>query len=166
MNKQLDDLDAVRTLIQTLEKFNTTDQERIIRWVQEKLGLSSTVKPLVVHIPSEKMTDIKAFVKAKNPITDRQFAATIAYYYRFEAPEDQRKDSITAKDLQDACKMTGRNRFKTPAQTLLNAHNAGLLDKASYGAYSLNTVGENLVAMTLPSSKTEVHQHKKSNKKK
>jgi hypothetical protein len=36
-------------------------------------------------------------------------------------------------------------------QTLLNAHNLGLLDKGTEKAtFSINSVGENLVAMTLP----------------
>lgn len=170
MAKQIDDLEALRIIIQTLEKFENPDRERILRWTQEKLGITTINKSVapqidlskqfavpVEHIPGGKTTDIKAFVLAKNPVTDNQYAATIAYYYRFEAPEDQRKESITPTDLLDACRKTGRKRFKTPAQTLLNAHNAGILDKAGYGAYSLNTVGENLVAMTLPMKDTKKH---------
>jgi hypothetical protein len=179
MSKQLDDLEAARTLIETLEKFNATDQERIIRWAKEKLGLTLTETPKA-HAPtvqattpihkdvtaqSSKSVDIKTFVSSKNPTTDRQFATTIAYYYRFEAPIDQRKDSITADDLQDACRKVGRKRFKTPAQTLLNTHNAGLLDKATRGAYSINTIGENLVAMTLPGSKKNIKQTKQVKRK-
>jgi hypothetical protein len=81
-----------------------------------------------------------------------QFAATVAYYFAFEAPLGERKDSITADDLQDACRQVGRHRLKRPIKTLHNAHASGLLDKAGErGAFKINTVGENLVAVTLPS---------------
>jgi hypothetical protein len=80
-----------------------------------------------------------------------QFAATVAYYFAFEAPTEERKESITADDLQDACRQVGRHRLSSPIKTLLNAHASGLLDKAGErGAYKINTVGENLVAVTLP----------------
>jgi hypothetical protein len=47
--------------------------------------------------------------------------------------------------------MVGRDRLKKPIWTLQNARTLGLLDKAEDpGAFSINTVGENLVAMTLP----------------
>jgi len=68
-------------------------------------------------------------------------------------PEGQQKLAITAEDLQDAARKVDRDRLTKPSQTLVNAYNQGLLDKAGErGAYSLNTVGENLVAMALPAS--------------
>ena len=87
----------------------------------------------------------------KKPLSDSQFAATVAYYYRFEAPEPQRKTSLSSTDLIDACRQTGRERIKHPAQTLVNAHTQGYMDKGSErGTYTINTVGENLVALALP----------------
>ena len=78
-------------------------------------------------------------------------AAVVAYYHRFEAPPAERKDAINKDDLQEAMRLAGRPRFKDPAKTLNNAHILGLLDKGSEkGTYTLNSVGENLVAMTLP----------------
>jgi hypothetical protein len=166
MKKELDDLEAVRTLISTLEGFEKADQERVIRWAREKLGLPSAPPGTPpAHAPDKSFKpvetdsakgnagsgkDIKAFVAEKRPTTDNHFTATVAYYYRFEAPEPQRKGAISAEDLQDACRKAGRDRLKNPAQTLINAHSAGLLDKAERGAYAINSVGENLVAMTLP----------------
>jgi hypothetical protein len=35
-----DDLEAVRLVADALEGFEANDQERIIRWVREKIGLS------------------------------------------------------------------------------------------------------------------------------
>jgi len=91
-------------------------------------------------------------VKEKSPKNDVQFAATVAYFHRFEAAPDKRKTEINADDLQEATRLAPRKRFKYPGQTLRNAHNLGLLDKGSQdGFFAINSVGENLVAMTLPS---------------
>ena len=166
MTDKSDDLEAVRKIVASLESFDTADRERIIRWAREKLGLPV---PVVTSHPGSSQSptpedhpqvpkmrgggkDIKTFVAEKQPPRDNDFAATVAYYYRFEAPDFARKDSITAVDLQEACRLSGRSRFTRSAQTLINAQNAGFLDKAGdRGAYAISTVGENLVAMTLPS---------------
>lgn len=170
MADKLDDLDAVRRVVETLSSFEKVDQTRILRWACEKLGLPNASQAGVLptggnpeppasnspspqaHSFSSDAKDIKTFVAEKSPRSNNEFAATIAYYYRFEAPEPNRKESITSEDLQEACRLAGRARLSRPAQTLVNAHASGLLDKAGdRGAYSISTVGENLVAMTLPS---------------
>ena len=93
-----------------------------------------------------------------------QFAATVAYFFAFEAPEAEQKKSITAADLMDACRKVGRDRLQNPGQTLRNACHNGLLDKAEdRGAYKINTVGENLVAVTLPSGAAD--QPKRTSRK-
>lgn len=167
-----DDLDAIRAVIEAVEDFNQDDQQRIFRWAAEKLGLpppfaaSSAPAPQAQTPGSSSVTspgsaspmppapgtrDIRSFVTTKSPRSDVQFAATVAYFYQFEAPESERKDTITGDDLQDACRKVGRERLKRPSKTLNNAQILGLLDKGTEtGTYSLNTVGENLVAMTLP----------------
>lgn len=159
-----DDFEAVRTIVAALESFDAMDQERILRWTREKLGLTQhppelpvKATPPVVPPPGipalqpAQGSDIKSFVEKKKPSSDTQFAAAIAYYYRFEAPSLLRKDSITSADLLEACRQTGRKRIRHLRQTLVNTHRQGLLDRAERGAYSINTVGENLVAMALPS---------------
>jgi hypothetical protein len=183
MSTKADDFEAVRTLTETLKEFDAADQERIIRWAREKLGLPQTnlaaappFPGLVTDIPAfapafgggAKVQDISSFIASKNPQTDNHFAAAVAYYYRFVAQGDQHKDAISADDLQNATRLVNRGRIKRPDQTLINAHNAGLFDKAGRGAYSINTVGENLVAMALPGgadSKTAKPKARKSNKK-
>ena len=165
-----DDLDAVRTLVDTLSPFEMEEQQRIIRWACEKLGITnvmpigvgsglqpSTIQPETppksIHSPGHTVTplDIKSFVNSKKPSNDMQFATTVAYYFAFEASEAQRKESISSEDLQEACRKVGRERLQNPGQTLRNAHHNGLLDKAGdRGVYKINTVGENLVAVTLP----------------
>jgi hypothetical protein len=163
----LDDFEAVRSVVESLKGFASPDQERILRWAREKLGLASAApakgaEASVSFEPeadpaapssstSERSSDIKSFIDLKKPQSDIQFAATVAYFYRFEAPQAQRKVAITSTDLQEACRQSGRSRFQVPAVTLGNAHKQGYLDKGSErGSYVVNTVGENLVAMALP----------------
>ena len=86
----------------------------------------------------------------KSPKSDQQFAAAVAYFYRFEAPPDQRRDSIDSDALQEAARLVGRKRLGKPLATLNNAKAAGYLDSGSRGEFSINSVGENLVAMALP----------------
>ena len=86
----------------------------------------------------------------KKPTNDVQFAATVAYFHRFEAPQGERKSEVNSDDLQNACRLAGRKRLVHPGQTLRNAVNLGLLDKSGRGTFAINSVGENLVAMTLP----------------
>lgn len=165
-----DDLEAVRTIADALTPFESADQERIIRWAREKVGLlpaleaSPTVstslppKPAVVtgltpiiEATGKKGHTIKSFIEEKDPKNDRQLAAVVAYYHAFEAPEEQRKNSITSQDIIEACRLAQKHRPKKSSQTLINAAHSGLLDKAEEtGAYKLNAVGENLVAMALP----------------
>jgi hypothetical protein len=158
-----DDFEAVRNVVETLQPFDAKDQERILRWAREKLGLSVSAKPEPASVantgspiaattsPMGKPTDIKSFVDLKKPLSDSQFAATVAYYYRFEAPEPHRKNSLSSADLVEATRQTGRERLINPAQTLVNAHTQGYMDKGSErGSYVINTVGENLVALALP----------------
>ncbi len=171
MAKATDDLEAVRIVTAALEEFSPDDQERIIRWAREKLGLTATprshsdirtsqgAKPALagqspdapsVNEPAVPK-DLKTFTTTKSPKSDVQFAATVAYFYRFEASPDQRRIEIDRVVLQDACRLAGRARLKDPLKTLNNAKSLGLLDSgAEPGRFVINTVGENLVAMTLP----------------
>jgi len=181
MSQTPDDLEAVRTIAKALEAFEHKDQERIIRWAREKLGLPPYKETAVdknqtgtekidqsgTGVHSDKSgLDIKGFINLKNPQSDNQLAATIAYYYRYEAPEAERKQAITKDDLQNTCRLANIERLNKPTQTLVNAHHAGLFDKGpERGTYVLNSVGENLVAMTLPlSTKLSVPKKVKSRK--
>jgi hypothetical protein len=163
--KTPDDLEAVRAIAAALTPFKQPDQERIIRWAKEKVGIPANTKPAetppvvgsnppaahAVATPQHGVT-IKQFVEQKDPKSDNQVAAVVAYYHQFEASGAERKDTITADDLIEACRKANRKRINNPHQTLINAHHSGLLDKAGKGEYTINSVGENLVAMALPAS--------------
>jgi hypothetical protein len=144
-----DDLDAVRAVVDAVKDFSAEEQQRIFRWAAEKLALpqpfvvsittlppappppSGAPLPTSPHMPSHAPsvgTNIKTFIAEKKPRNDVQFAAAVAYYYRFEAPQAERKDAINKDDLQEATRKVGRDRFANPHTTLANAHRLGLLD--------------------------------------
>jgi hypothetical protein len=147
------------------------EQERILRWVSESVGIgplqalqASTVRQqeeaptagtpasLSTHNADSagRRKDIKSFVNEKSPKSDVQFAAVTAYFYGFEASPGERKEVIVPKDLQDAGRQARGFGFKNAQQTLANAVTLGYFDRVGRGEFKLNAVGENLVAMALP----------------
>ncbi len=161
MSKDKDDLEAVRAVVEALEGFTPDVQKRIIRWALERVGTTlglnleneQTQSPTNVSSNSSSITDIKTFIASKNPQSDSHFATAVAYYYKFQAPASERRDSINSETLQDACRKVNRDRLKDSYKTLHNTHGSGFLDKGSEkGSFAINTVGENLVAMALPNA--------------
>jgi hypothetical protein len=185
-NPKTDDLEAVRAVVEAIGNFKPEEQQRIIRWVAEKLGLpqpfvstahtvsipsqQGSAPPVTPHLPASPpggVADIRTFIAEKKPRNDVQFAAAVAYYYRFEAPLADRKEAIDKEDLQQAARKAGRERFTNPRTTLFNAHTLGLLDKgAEKATFTINSVGENLIAMTLPDGSAGGKPGKKKKKKK
>ena len=64
MTKPTDDLEAVRVVAEALQGFDSQDQERIIRWAREKLGLVASsalqVPAASGHLPPTATPDIPA----------------------------------------------------------------------------------------------------------
>lgn len=159
------DFDIAKTITESLEKLERGRQELILRWVRESLHLDPVALRPVPAAPAvlgsdttsspaepgtSRVVDIKTFVEEKRPKSDMQFGAVVAYYYRFVAPPAERREMINADVLQEAARLSGRARPPKPYMTLTNAKNQGYLDALGQGEFKLNTVGENLVAMTLP----------------
>ena len=171
------DFEAAKAVADLLKGIEKERQQRILRWVAESLNLDLGAFSVIERTPSgtgtgtgsgasmhrdvvlrqqqQRTTDIKTFVDSKKPKSDVQFAAVVAYYYRFEASAESRRDSIDAQALQDAARLAGRRRPPKPRMTLTNAKNLGYLDSPERGQFRINSVGENLVAMTLPGSELE-----------
>lgn len=158
--------DAAKKIVEALKGLDKPSQALAIRFASESLGLSGIApQPSAVPGPSPisqpefrgatHSTDIKQFTAAKAPQSDQQFAAVAAYFYRFEASESARKDTIDANTLKEAARLAGRRQAKNWAFTLTNAKNAGYLDSAGSGQYRINSVGENLVAIALPGDDSE-----------
>lgn len=163
---QADDFDIGKAIFDQLKDLPAERQQRVLRWVAEGLGVAPGALALApppqpaggshppqvppVSPPASPATDIKTFIAAKTPKSDMQFAAAVAYFYRFDAPPAERRDSIDGTALQEAARLAGRRRLSNPRVTLNNAKAAGYLDSSTRGEFTINSVGENLVAMTLP----------------
>lgn len=94
---------------------------------------------------------IKVFKEKKKPRSASDMAALVAYYLANVAPETERKDRITTKDIETYFKIAEFPLTKTQF-TLPNAKAAGYLDAVGNGAYKLNAVGHNLVVHSMPRS--------------
>lgn len=169
--------DAAKSIVEALKGLDKPSQSLAIRFASETLGLSALGMPPpssvanTSQVPQPELrgathsTDIKQFTAAKEPKSDQQFAAVAAYFYRFEAPEPDRKDAIDANTLKEAARLSGRRQAKNWTFTLTNAKNAGYLDSAGSGQYRINSVGENLVAIALPGDNSKSVPKQRSKRK-
>jgi hypothetical protein len=94
--------------------------------------------------------DIRTLREEKQPSSANEMAALVAYYVAEVATGEARQESVTASDLKKYFKQANYPLPKNLGQTLRNAAAAGYLEKAERGSYSLNPVGYNLVAHSLP----------------
>lgn len=183
--------DVAKKVGEELNKLPKNEQAKVLRWVAESLGASlpgaaaasapmhgAAPRVALTTTPTTEATppatggrpkDIKTFLAEKQPKSDNQYAASVAYYYRFEAPEQERSETIAADTLQEAARLSGRARLGNPRSTLNNAVAQGYLDRKDRGQFGISTVGENLVAMTLPGgadAPQPVKKKRAANKKK
>lgn len=92
---------------------------------------------------------IKTLKEEKKPRSANEMATLVAYFLANAAPKADRKDRITAKDIETYFKIAEFPLTKTQF-TLPNAKAAGYLDAVGNGEYKLNAVGHNLVVHSLP----------------
>ena len=102
-SRERDNLGAARIVRDALRGFTQEEQKLILRWAAESLGINPVSPSAPVPVrpapgpplpPTPAMSSsgvntpkatkaINTFVDEKDPQTDIQLAATIAYYYRF-----------------------------------------------------------------------------------
>ena len=107
--------------------------------------------PLNPQLAGRTHVDIRTLKDQKKPVSARQMACLVAFYLQEHAPENERKDSVSAADLEKYFKQAG---FKLPQhlqQILPDAKSSGYFNSGARGEYKLNAVGYNLVAHNLPS---------------
>jgi hypothetical protein len=158
-------LDAAQKIVSELAGMTPEHQLLALKFSMETLGLRlpTSLAPVaapLVHSPqqtpqhagasADHSTDIRSFTVMKAPKSDQQFTAVVAYFYQYESRPDDRKDSIDADVMKEAARLAGRPQEARWNMTLTNAKNAGYLDAAGNGKFRLSSVGENLVAITLP----------------
>jgi hypothetical protein len=164
-----EDFEAAKFIVEKLNGFKRERQERVLRWVSETLGLVSPAQPIAPPAPApapppstptppanpQAATDIRSFIETKNPRSDVQFVTAVAYYYRFDAPQDQRRTIIDAELVVEATRLADWDRLVNPPSTLNNAVTRGYMDRQGPGQFSISTVGENLVARAMPSERED-----------
>jgi hypothetical protein len=150
----------------------------VLRGSKKGLIQSSTPSsPPSVSTPAPRSSpvDIRSFFVEKQPSSDIEAAAVAAYFYRYLAPEGERRETIGSELLQEAFRLARRPLPARSIYTLQNARGAGYLDSTGEaGQFRLNAVGYNLVEHTLgasgPSdkrkSKPSKPRHKPSRKQK
>ncbi|MGH8327649.1 MAG: hypothetical protein ACRET2_12885, partial [Steroidobacteraceae bacterium] len=173
MTTNANEFDVAKAVADQLQGLQKEQQQKILRWVMEHLGLELRVASsadqrmgetstaagdaaISQGAASQRTMDIKTFVDSRSPKNDVQLATVIAYYHRFEASKQDRKEYIDANLLRESMRHIGQQRTSAWApQTLNNAKTLGYLDSPERGQFRINSVGENLVVMTLPGTGTQ-----------
>jgi len=174
-------LDAAQKIVAELTGMTPEHQSLALKFAIETLGLQphpvfspSPAAPVSPHQSTpphaaanvDHSTNIRSFTEMKAPKSDQQFTAVVAYFYQFESKLDERRDAIDADVMKEAARLAGRPQVARWNMTLTNAKNAGYLDAAGGGKFKLSSVGENLVAITLPGNATPSGSSSKSANKK
>ena len=147
---------------------------RIVEALSEVLRGSRKASVEPVHgappstaLPASRTSpiDIRSFFAEKQPSSDVEAAAVVAYYYQYLAAEGARRETIDSASLQEAFRQAGRPLPARTIYTLQNARNAGYLDSVGEGGqYRLNPVGYNLVEHTLGRSQPAKEKKRKPGK--
>lgn len=98
----------------------------------------------------DQVVDIRTLRQQKNPSTANEMACLVAFYLQRRAPAHERKNTVTAEDLNRYFIQANFPLPKRIEQLLVNSKAAGYFDSEGRGAYRLNAVGHNLVAHSLP----------------
>lgn len=151
------DLLAVQAVVEILSPFGEDDRKRIVRWVCEKLNITSLENAIALDLriagqpPKRHATQSpKSFLRDKKKLSDARFATAVAYYFHYVAPVDQRKEEIDAKDLDWASDKAGRDRLNDSGHTLRDAKRETYLKSGSRrGTYVIDTAGEEFMTEIL-----------------
>lgn len=162
------EIEAIKVVLHALEPLPTEVRASVLRYVLQRLQIviapstetatAATSAAIVgstsgaIAVTGEQQstpTHIKTLKEQKKPKFANEMAALVAYYLANAAPKADRKDRITAKDIETYFKIAEFPLTKTQF-TLPNAKAAGYLDAVGDGEYKLNAVGHNLVVHSMP----------------
>lgn len=158
------EVEAIRTVSSALQPLDDLVKQRVIDYVLKRFGLLASqpvqsIQPisipksaqdLLAETSLSEITHIRKLKELKKPKTAIEMAALVAYYLSDLAPPNERKSTVTTKDMETYFKIANY-RLPTALQQLLgNAKNAGYFDLVKTGEYKLNAVGYNLVVHNLP----------------
>jgi hypothetical protein len=160
------EIEALKAVLHALEPLPAEVRASVLRYVLQRLQI--VLEPLTQISSSDASSatsgttgtgveqhvlpnHIKALKEQKKPRSANEMAALVAYFLASAAPKAERKDKITAKDIETYFKIAEFPLTKTQF-TLPNAKAAGYLDAVGDGEYKLNAVGHNLVVHSMPRS--------------
>ncbi len=164
------ELSAIQAILYALDPLDEEGRQRVISYILQRVKLpvaaNAPVTPIVssnapniqsmpVQTPTPAVTDIRTLKTQKNPRSDNEMSALVAYYLAELAPVEERKVNIDKDAIEKYFKQAGFALPKIIKQTLVNAARAGYLDSVGDGKYKLNPVGYNLVVHGLPGKQKE-----------
>jgi len=167
------ELNAIETITDILRSLDKTAQQRVLQYAMQHLGLEigqayllkqdlrdnrGFKKEPMDQYEQQQVVDIRSLRDQKQPASDMEMAAIVAYYLSELVPEENRKDVIATEDIKTYFKQAGHPLPKGPQFTLVNAKSAGYFESAGHGKYKLNPVGHNLVVHGLPRADSERSQ--------
>lgn len=152
---------AIKEVLAALEPLDAGIRANVLDYVLKRLGIpapaqgssdsaSAGLAPPPPAQPPGGAVHIKAFKEQKKPRSANEMAALVAYYLANVAPAAERKQTVSARDMETQFKIAGFPLPKAIRVTLQNARTAGYFDSAGEGEYRLNAVGHNLVVHNLP----------------
>jgi hypothetical protein len=163
------EVQAIKAVLIALEPLKPEVRSSVLRYVIGRLrvgiemgedrkasgpsvpNIGTPLQDVVVEAERQsQLTHIKELKEKKKPRSAIEMAVLVAYYLENLAPEKERKDRITTKDIETYFKIAG---FPLPTKTqftLPNVKSAGYLDAVGSGQYKLNAVGHNLVEHSMP----------------
>jgi hypothetical protein len=158
------ELGAIKVLLSALSDLDEAARQRVLAYVFTRLDLQAPVADLEIGSVETDTTELPGssvrrprgvvptiieFKEAKKPRSANEMAAVLAYFLQYEAPQDERKDTVNKADLDRYFHLA---KFRKPGDTrltLVNSKNAGYLDQRGKGEYALSPIGYNLVAYKL-----------------
>lgn len=172
------EIQAIEQVIQALEPLEGDARDRVLEYAFKRLGIADLIssrtplEPIVEEssLPPKtpeslsRAADIRALREEKQPSSANEMAAVVGYYLAEVAPEAERKTEIGTPDIEKYFKQAQQRLPQAPSKTLQNAAAAGYFDSASRGLYSLNPVGHNLVAHSLPRASASPQARKRRSK--
>jgi len=173
------ELNAISTIIKTLDGLDGETIQRVFDYVLGRLSITRPIpfsKPAPVSVvasghaaleatPTVRRVSIRDLKDEKTPKSSNQMAALVAYYLTEIAPDSERRESVTASDIEKYFKQAGFKLPRSIPSTLPNATMAGYFDAEGNGKYRLNPVGYNLVVHGMPRSHDTTKSPKRPKKK-
>ncbi len=161
--------DGLRNVIEALDPYDQETRARILRTVQTFFGVDNGTPGVRPAAPRDLVfaerpsVSPKEFMRQKEPQTDIERVACLAYYLTHFRDTPHFKTLDVSKLNTEAAQI----KFSNPAFSVVNATNAGYLTGAGKGNKQLTSHGEELVnALPDREKAAVVSQHRRKPRRK